>query len=187
MTSAPGNRPALLSALVNRKGQLDFAAKFIALVAVWSFVYSFPYPKGSIAQAALTAHLELCARLAGGVLRLFDPLVHVSGQQIVGRYALQIVKDCDAMDVIILLVSAVVTFPSTWKNRLLGAVLGVAFVYALNLARICSLYFVGIHFPNQFELAHREIWPLLMVVATVAGFFFWISRLIKTPTPAASG
>lgn len=56
------------------------------------------------------------ARAAGALLSLFDPAVRVSGPEIHGRYPLVIVRDCDAMEVNILFVSAVLAFPAGWAR-----------------------------------------------------------------------
>lgn len=173
-TEAPPRQSAWLA---TRGSRTHFVAWFIAIAGLWSFLYSFPYPKGSLADVLLTTHLAIYARVAGAVLALFDPAVHVVGQDIVGRYSLRIVKDCDAMDVTILFVSAVLAFPASWRSRLTAAAGGAVAIFAVNLLRICSLYFVGLHLPDAFELTHREIWPLLLMILTVGAFLLWANRL----------
>jgi exosortase H (IPTLxxWG-CTERM-specific) len=170
--------------LATRDKRVRFVAWFVAIAGLWSFLYSFPYPKGSFADHCLSAHLAMYARVAGALLSLFDPMVHVSGQDIVGRYSIRIVKDCDAMDVTILFASAVLAFPSSWRSRIAGATGGAVAIFAVNLLRICSLYYVGLRLPDAFEFAHRELWPLLLVIGAVGAFMLWASRShqLKTPT-----
>lgn len=110
------------------------------------------------------------ARAAGALLHAIDPTVSVSGNQISGRFPLAIVRDCDAMQVNILFVSAVAAFPSGLGRRLAGASVGVALLVLANLARIVSLYVIGVASPDSFELAHREVWPLVLMAVALAIF-----------------
>jgi exosortase/archaeosortase family protein len=85
------------------------------------------------------------------------------------------------MQINILFGAAVLGFPSTWRRRLSGLAAGFAFLAGLNLVRLCSLYFVGVYFPDAFEFAHRELWPLLLVVAALGAFAGWAGWFRRTP------
>jgi exosortase/archaeosortase family protein len=152
-----------------------FAVVFVSLAGVLSLVYAFPYASGGWVDRALTSYLAAYARAAGALVSVFDRDVSVSGQLILGRYPLQVVKDCDAIETKILFASAVIAFPAPWKKRLVGVAAGVLLLFVANLTRIATLYFVGVHAPKQFELVHREIWPLLLVAIALLGFFLWSS------------
>lgn len=148
--------------------------RFVVLFGLLSSVllgfYYFPYPDQSPIKPWLDAFLNRYAASAGFVLRLFEPHLQVIGQDIVGRYSLHIVKTCDAMDVTILLVSAILAWPSSWRRRAAGAAMAVLLLYALNVLRICSLYYIGILWPSFFEVAHLDLWPAIILVVAV-GFF----------------
>lgn len=132
--------------------------------------YYFPYANDTAMRGWLDAYLRGYAALAGGVLRWFEPTLRVEGQNIVGRSSLRIVKTCDAMDVQILFLSAVLAWPG---RRLVGglvAAAGVLGLFVINVIRICSLYYIALVVPSWFDFAHLELWPAAMVVAAVAGF-----------------
>lgn len=145
-------------------------ARFAALTVTLLAVYYFPY--ADRARAAIEAYLGLYARIAGGVLRLFEPTLTVADRMIQGRFSLQIVKTCDAMDVTILLVSAIVAWPGRWRQKAAAALAGTALIFATNVARICSLYFVGVHRPSSFDFIHLELWPAAILLLAVG--FFWL-------------
>jgi exosortase/archaeosortase family protein len=120
---------------------------------------------------------------------LFDPRVVVQGNVVTGRYALSIVKTCDAMEANLLFLAAVLAFPAApapvkrrWPRKLLAALAGIAAISALNVARICSLYAVGIYYPSAFELFHIEVWPLLLIGAAAA-LFAVAARWLSRPAP----
>src|SRR5580692_2404666 len=112
----------------------------VLAVALLGFYY-FPYPQGSTARSWLDAYLKGYAAISGSILKWFDPTLLVQGQSLTGRFSLRIVKTCDAMDVQILFVSAVIAWPGPWVRRLVVGALGAAVILVANIVRICSLYF----------------------------------------------
>jgi exosortase/archaeosortase family protein len=102
-----------------------------------------------------------------------DPGVHVEGTHIMGRVSLDFGLSCDAMDIYILFAAATVAFPSTWRRRAIGLVLGFASLVLLNVLRIVSLYFIGLRFPAKFELFHMQVWPVFIVVLASGAFLSW--------------
>ena len=150
---------------------LRFVATFGALAGVGLAVYFFPYEQGGIDSGRFfTPYLSAYARMTAGVLRLFDSGVVVTGSTIAGRFAMQIVRSCDAMEVNILFAAAVVAFPAPWARRAIVLVGGLVGLVAINVTRLCTLYFVGIHAPAHFEQLHYEVWPLVLVVVETALF-----------------
>ncbi len=153
--------------------RLRFAATFVAVAGVALAIYSFPYAEHGVRELWFHRYLAAYARLAGWVLRLTNARVTVAGTEVIGEISLTVAKNCDAMDVNILFVAALVAFPAGWRQRAIGIALGVAALAAVNIARIVSLYYVGLRFPRRFELVHAELWPFAMVAAAVAAFVLW--------------
>jgi exosortase H (IPTLxxWG-CTERM-specific) len=153
--------------------RLRFAVGFVAIAGALFSIYTFPYAEHGMSERGFDAYLAGYARLAGHVLRLFDPSVTVQGQDLIGRYNLRIVKNCDAMEANILFVAAVLAFPGTLRKRIIGVALGIPVLVGVNVVRICSLYYIGIHSPKAFEFFHLELWPLLLVASGVAAFLVW--------------
>ncbi len=157
-----------------RRPALRFGLTFMLLAGTLSLAYAYSYPPGSALATWFQRYLEAYAQAAGALLSLLDPSVHVQGAQILGRYPLWIVKDCDAMEVKILFTAAVLAFPSTWRSKAFGVIVGVFALFVANLVRIATLYFVGVHAPDSFESAHREIWPLILVGTALGLFAIWV-------------
>jgi exosortase/archaeosortase family protein len=156
-----------------RGARLRFAVIFTVVGGALLTLYSFPYAEHGIREVWFARYLAIYARLAGLVLRIFDPSVRVVGNDILGRTSLTVAKNCDAMDVSLLLASAIVAFPAQWTRRLVGIGVGVAFLTVVNVLRIVSLYFVGVHWPTAFEPIHAEVWPLAIVALAAAVFLAW--------------
>jgi exosortase/archaeosortase family protein len=156
-----------------------FVITFLATAAALLGLYYFPYDDGGPVKRALAAYLHAYAVVSGSLLRLFDASVIVVGSDILGRCSLRLVRTCDAMDVNILLVSAVMAWPARWGRRLVAAACALGCVFVVNVARICSLYFVGVHVPAAFSAVHVELWPIAMLIVAVGAFLVsvrWMQR-----------
>jgi exosortase/archaeosortase family protein len=166
-----------------RRARLRFAAAFVAVGGALLALYSFPYSEHGLGEAGFAWYLGAYARVAGAVIHLADPTVRVLGAELVGRTSLTIAKNCDAMDVNLLLTAAMIAFPAPWKRRLLGIVAGVGLLSVVNVLRIVTLYQINIHAPRAFEFVHAEVFPLAMVALAVGAFGLW-SRWSRQAEPA---
>jgi exosortase H (IPTLxxWG-CTERM-specific) len=174
--SSPSAREARVDPSSARRNQLAFVIRFVVIAGALSALYQFPYQERSGVQHWLDAYLAAYARVAGLAIRLFDSNARVDGAGVLGSFSIRIVKDCDAMDVNILFAAGVLAFPSSWRRRLVGLASGLAAIFAANIARICGLYFIGSRAPSAFELAHREVFPLLLAALAAGVFLLWAHR-----------
>ena len=92
-----------------RRARLRFAAVFVAVGGALLALYSFPYAEHGAREVGFAWYLGAYARVAGAVIHLADPTVRVSGADLVGRTSLTIAKNCDAMDVNLLLIGGTVS------------------------------------------------------------------------------
>jgi exosortase/archaeosortase family protein len=156
-----------------RRARLRFAFVFVLVGGALMALYSFPYAAHGIREDWFVGFLSFYARLAGGLLHVFDGGVHVVGSDIVGRASLTVAKNCDAMDINILFGAAVVATPAPWRRRAVGLAVGLPALVVVNVVRIASLYFVQLHAPRAFEAVHAEVWPLVLVALAVVAFLSW--------------
>jgi exosortase family protein XrtM len=116
--------------------------------------------------------VTICADL----INMIAPLEQVLAKQnflLSAKANLEIVRGCDGAGVLFLLVSAIVSFSSTWRRKIIGLILGIGFVYLLNLLRICTLYFVLAHQADWFQLLHVYLAPTWMVIMGCSYFAWW--------------
>lgn len=165
--TAPAAAPSVFR--ISERLDLRFAVRYAFLAGVLFVIYAFPYELFGAKGDWLDPYLAAYAQLAGHVLGLFEQ-VTVEGPYIHGRFPLQIVRNCDAADVNILFASALLAFPGPWRAKLAPLLRGLVALVAANVTRICTLYYVGVYAPTRFELAHEEVWPLLLVATAVLVF-----------------
>ncbi len=155
---------------------MRFVLIFGTSAAVLLGLYYYPYPPDSSIQKLVTRFLSGYATLAGTLLSAFEPNIVIRGQDIFGRFALRVAKTCDAMDVNILLVSAIAAWPASLGQRAIAAVAGISMIVVLNVTRICSLYYVGVYAPDLFDFIHIDLWPAIILLAAVGMFVVFITK-----------
>jgi len=154
-----------------------FALRYALIAGTLFAIYAFPFELFGVKGDWLSGYLAAYARLAGAVLGLFEPGIVVSGARIDGRFPLQIVRNCDAIEINILFVSAVSAFPAVWKRRAIALALGLPALVALNVIRICTLYFVGARAPERFAVVHEQIFPFFLVLGAALAFLLCANYL----------
>ena len=104
------------------------------------------------------------------------------------QYAITVRRGCDAVEPSCFFCAALLAFPAPWVRKVLGILAGAVLLQALNLLRIVSLYFIGLHYPRFFNPAHVEIWPALFILVAIALWGGWIgwTRQPAQSTPHAA-
>jgi exosortase/archaeosortase family protein len=163
---------------------VGFALKY-ALIAGAAFIaYGFPYAESGTVERGFRLYLEAYARVVGTVLGWFEPGLMVSGTHVVGRFSLEIAKNCDAAEANILLAAALLAFPARASRRALALAVGIGLLAAMNVLRISTLYFVGLHARGWFEFAHLEFWPLILIGFASVEFLLLARWMHESPAAA---
>ncbi len=120
------------------------------------------------------------AHASSGLLRLMGQDTTAKGMSIISDdYLLLIKKGCDAIAPVMLVVTGILLFPSDRRKKLVGIGIGVVSLFALNLFRIITLYFVGVHAPDYFEFMHIEFWQVVFIGLAILYFFYWLHWVAK--------
>lgn len=130
---------------------------------------------------------EGVAHLSALIIQLFDDKVTSQGvllQQMENGFAVSIQSGCNGVEAVIVLVSAMLVFPSSWKLKCLGMVTGFLAVEILNIIRIITLFYIGQWDQEMFEWAHLYIWEALIMLDVLIIFLWWI-RLVPVPEKLA--
>ena len=96
-----------------------------------------------------------------------------------GGFAIEMKDGCNGVNVIILLCSAMLAFPASWKMKAVGFLAGGLIIQTLNVVRFISLYYIGQYSLFWFDLAHGYFWESLLMLDTMVIFWFWASRVSR--------
>ena len=98
-------------------------------------------------------------------------------RSLAGGFAIEMKDGCNGVNVTILLCSAVLAFPASWKMKAVGFLAGGLIIQTLNVVRFISLYYIGQYSLFWFDLAHGYFWESLLMLDTMVVFWFWASRV----------
>jgi exosortase family protein XrtM len=153
-----------------------FALKFIVYFAI--LMGAFEASRGTGVERFL---VEDC------ILKPTIGLVHILTPQepirLVGRTIssptshLRITRGCEGVEIFLLLVSAIVAFPSSWRARAHGLAIGFVVSYLLSVSRLIALHFTLRYSPSAWEALHGLILPLGPIVLVTLYFIYWTARI----------
>jgi exosortase/archaeosortase family protein len=95
----------------------------------------------------------------------------------------EIVGECTAVFPIVLLISAILAFPSSYRAKWVGLLVFVPTALAANQLRLVTLWFVQRHAADAFDVIHIYVWQPLMVVIVVALFVLWLEWKVVDRAP----
>lgn len=96
-----------------------------------------------------------------------------------GRYVANIVEGCNAISVIILFISFVISFAEGFKKTFLFLLSGVALIYIVNLIRISILTVAIYKYPQYQETLHGVVFPAIIYGMVFLLWIIWVRMLDK--------
>jgi exosortase H (IPTLxxWG-CTERM-specific) len=159
------------SGFARKRPVLRFVVLFIALMVAFYAVTSMSWYQDGVFQR----YLNLNADVSAMMLRWFGEDARSTDQDVRSpRMSLSIAAGCDAIEPSFMFAAAVMAFPASVKAKLLGVIVGVPLLLLLNLARILSLYYIGVYVPNWFEIAHVDIWQPAFILLALICWIVWV-------------
>lgn len=92
------------------------------------------------------------------------------------RYIARMIEGCNAISIIILFVSFVVSFSGKLKSTLVFIFLGSFIVYVLNVIRIGLLCMALYWFPEQESVLHDVVFPLFIYGVVFILWVVWVNK-----------
>lgn len=167
-------------------GMRAFAIRFVLiLLALFAFELTPP------GQALVKPWTAFVASASSSAIRAFDGDAESSGVVLRSRatgFAISIEAGCNGVEALLVLVAAMLAWPTGWRQRLAGIVLGAAAIQALNLARVVSLFYLGQWNREWFDWAHLYAWQALIMLDALVVWLLWIRHVDPRggPAPAAA-
>jgi exosortase H (IPTLxxWG-CTERM-specific) len=169
--------PAPAKATSRRTGVL-FLLKFLGLLTLF-FVAVAPKP---IDQSVVEPFTTAVAKVGGLAVRAFGEPTQMIGTIIASpRFSVNIRNGCNGLETIFIFAAAVLAFPAPWSVRVWGLVLGFLAIQAINVVRIVSLFYIGIHWPKLFEQSHQVVWQAIVILFGVVLWIVWADRFALPP------
>lgn len=159
----------------SRRAPLRFALLFLAYFGV--MMGAFEAARGSAVEAFAVEGLFLMptASLIDAVTPAEE--VRVEGRSLRSAHvSLRIIRGCEGVETVFMLVAAVLAFPASARRRFTGVLVGGSFAYALSLARILLLYYSLRYSQATYAAVHGLVAPLLPIAFIGLYFSAWSAR-----------
>ncbi len=149
------------------------------LVKFWGALALFYWLHGTrwIEDAVLKPFAVATAVVARSVLPRIGMQVEQTGTTIrTGERMFEIAGSCTGTLVIFLFAAAVLSFPTSWKSRIKGLLIGLAGITLLNFFRTLVIVVVASKFPDAFWMLHVVIGQAVVIVGTVGIYLWWMNQ-----------
>ena len=167
-----------------RRRSLGFLLRFVVLLVVFYFIVA----SRPVNDAVIVPFTAKIAAVSGWLLNALGEKVEVAGTIIrSSSFGVNIENGCNGVETGLLFGAAVLAVPARWSRRLFGRLVGFLAIQVLNLFRVITLFWIGLHRPALFSSSHTVIWQSVVVLFGVLLFLLWASRERRlSAAPAAT-
>ena len=175
---SPRTQPAASAAksgwFQSKRPVLRFVLIFGVLIVLFYGVFYWRNAEDTWIGRVFPWYLSRYAEAGGAVLNWLGQEVRVAGQTLhSATFSVRIVRGCDAMEATALFVAGVLAFPVSYRRKITGVVAGVLILAIINLARIITLFLIGLYFRKFFHMMHIDVWQALFILLTISLWFLW--------------
>lgn len=100
------------------------------------------------------------------VLATFSNVMRGSEKKILGIY-----QACNGLELMVLYAGFIICFSGGVRRKIIFIVCGVVGLYFINVLRCAFLGYIGIEYPQHFEIAHKYVFNIVVYVFT---FLLWV-------------
>lgn len=138
-------------------------------------------------SSTIEPFLGFNAQLATDIWNLFDNSAIITNTAISSSdFNFEVTAECTSIGPTAILLSAIIAWPSTIKEKIKGIIVGAVALFIINLIRMLTLFHIGSHFPNQLDLFHYYVWQGIIVLLALGLWVFWMDKMVQSPLPGIS-
>ncbi|HEX2040870.1 MAG TPA: exosortase/archaeosortase family protein [Acidimicrobiales bacterium] len=156
-----------------RRPEVRFPVRFLCVGAALAVGWSVVQPSSRWLRGAL-AHIVVWLSNLGGLDAAAEPGAHVRFVDGDNLFRYVIDDGCTAMLVMATYTAAVVAYPTSRRNRVFGVAAGLPVLFVVNVLRLVTLGWVGLHARASFDAVHMYWWQVFFVAGTGLLWFAWV-------------
>lgn len=148
--------------------------RFFALFLLFMFIFYYVFYINLYEDRLEKSITNINAVIGSVLINIFGYATVAKDTMIEGDFIMNVKRGCDAIEPIGLASCIILAYPTVFKRKLPGLLVGIAVLLLINLIRIVTLYMTGIHAPKFFEVMHLEVWQFIFIVLAVLYSILWI-------------
>ena len=94
------------------------------------------------------------------------------------NFSVEVVGECTGLYEMLIFLAAMIAYPAGWKKKLIGAGLGIPFLYGVNIVRLIFIMVMGNWSPKTFDFMHLYFWQVAMILIIVSAWVLWIEKVV---------
>jgi exosortase/archaeosortase family protein len=160
-------------------GTFLFLIMFFFFILTWDPIVKVVDIGAGLAQlsAAMSYFvLQGIAKVAGFPLHRIGSTIMGSG-----TFEVDVAPACSGAVPTSIYLAAVFAYPTSWRARWLGTLIGIGVIQAVNVIRVTALFLVGLYLREVFHDTHVYIAQALVVCVAVALWLYWATRFADAP------
>lgn len=143
------------------------------LLLFFGLVY-YPYEPDQWPAKLLKDYCAFLASCVAWCLERMGEQLTRQGDTVFGRFNLQVILSCGALDVWAMLSAAILATPARWKAKLWGILAGTTAILLANIGRLMALFLIGAKDIERFHFFHEEVFSLVFVGYTLLLYWLWL-------------
>ena len=176
MQETPVEKPSQEAKFDLKKMAKRFLILFLLLIVAFYALWKLWLQNSGFAEGILTAY----AASASWVISLFGTAVTTDGHIMKSDvFSMNVATGCDGIEPMAYYLCAVTAFPVAIKYKWKAFLYGIVILAGLNLIRVITLYYIGIHWHSVFEFFHVGVWQVGMIAAGGLIWLYWILNTFK--------
>lgn len=151
--------------------------RFLTIFLVVQLVLFGVAEHSLVQQQLVLPWTELLAQACVSLVTTFDSHAAALGKVLWNPstgFGVSIEPGCNGVEAYLILISAIVAFPATWRDRASGIFLGFIAVQGLNVIRVISLFYLGQWDKRVFDFAHTYLWQGLIMLDVLVFWLLWV-------------
>ena len=118
------------------------------------------------------------ARISSILLNIFGYGVNVEKVTMTSNsFSMSVANGCEAVAPMVMLSTAILFYPyGTFVIKLKGIIFGLFLIFLINILRLTSLFLIGVHFKDWYDLFHVEFWQAAFILISLIYFVFWLKK-----------
>lgn len=156
--------------------------RFITLFGLWLAVFYVLATRSYFETRLFPKYCALNAGVSGALLNGAGIGVNVHERTVRSAthgFAIEVARGCDAIEPSALFCAAVLASPVVWWRRVVAALMGTVLLMVLNLARVISLFLVGVYWRSAFDTMHLEVWQVAFIFLAILLWGLWAARMAR--------
>lgn len=150
-----------------------FAITYVLLMGGSFFILGFEPIKQVIDLNGV--YTEGVVKITAWLIGLFHIPVTVDGSILhLPSISLDVRFGCNGLEAVMIYSVAVITFPSRWRDKILGIVAGFVLIQLINVFRIAGLAYSGVYHRQLFDIIHVYVAQGVMIAIALGVFLLYL-------------